>query len=157
MNARRTFILTGLGLVVALTGCTKRQQAYGEFNADTVWIAMKAVAETPTYDDWKVASNDVWIDEHERRIEIYRLLRRVLYSPDAPPQRGQQSWKLQITMPVVHPPTAQVVSRGFQMPTNATREADRYLREVYTVLIGLPSEQLDPGEGARILEEFGLD
>ncbi len=51
-------------------GCTYVDYAFEGYTSDQVWKAMVVAAETPTYSDWKVAENNVWVDKTEYRIEI---------------------------------------------------------------------------------------
>ena len=126
--------------LLGLGGCTTVEHTYEEFSADQVWTAMVAVAETPEYDDWKVVANDVWVDEKNRRVEVYRQVRRVLYSPEAPPHPEQHWWRFEILLDKVDPPTVRFLSRGFAVPAHAWREADRYFADVHDVLRGVPGE-----------------
>ncbi len=123
-------------------GCTSVEHSFLGYGSDQVWTAMVAVARTPVYDDWKVAANDVWVDEREYRIEVSRHLRRVLYSPDANPLRENQTWRFEIRLVEFDPPLARLVSRGVGQPTDAQREGNRYFRDVHDLLLGVPSEAL---------------
>ncbi len=157
MLTRPGLLLLGILLGASvLGGCTSSKQTYSGFSYEAVWTAMKAVAENPSYPDWKIAANDVWISDPAHRIEIYRHLRRIIHRPDQPPHREEQQWRFEVTLVEVNPPTARIVSRGFQLPTNAQAEVSRYFNEVHDMLIGLPSEQVDY-HADDDLDALGLD
>ncbi len=141
---------------VIVGGCTSVEHSFLGYDSLQVWTAMVAVARTPTYDDWKVAANDVWVDETAYRIEVYRHLRRVLYSPDANPHRESQTWRFEISLVEFDPPLARLVSRGIGQPTDAQREAKRYFRDVHDLLLGVPTEATLT-ENDDLLESFGAD
>jgi hypothetical protein len=133
-----------IAILLATGGCTTIEQPYAGFSSEEVWTAMKAVARTPTYDDWKIVANDAWIDEAAHRIEVYRRLQRAAVQPGAPPHEEQQTWKLGVSLVQANPPTVKVISRGFALPTTAQQEVDHYFQGVYDILIGLPSEAAAP-------------
>ena len=135
-------------LLIGIGGCTSMGETFERYSADQVWKAMVAVANSPGYDDWKISANDVWVDEPNRRIEIYRELRRVLYRADAPPHREDRTWRFEVILEQSNPPQARFTSRGFSVITEARAESRRYFAEVYDVLIGLPEveEPLESSE-----------
>ena len=65
-----------------LPGCTAGQATFKGYGEQQVWLAMKAAAHLPGYDDlapkmrWQVDANNVWADEDGKRIEIHRELSR---------------------------------------------------------------------------------
>ena len=130
-------------LLVCLGGCTSMGETFDRYSSDQVWKAMVAVANSPGYDDWKIAANDVWVDESNRRIEIYRKLQRVLYRADAPPHREDRTWRFEVTLEQSNPPQARFISRGFSVITEARAESRRYFADVYEMLLGL-SEVEEP-------------
>ncbi len=138
-------------------GCTYVDYAFEGYTSDQVWKAMVVAAETPTYSDWKVAENNVWVDKTEYRIEIYRKLRRVLNRPDSEPRREEQTWKLDIRVIAVDPPKARLVSRGSAVPIHATREGHRYFLDVHDLLLSVAGEaELTDGHDA-VLQSLGTD
>ncbi len=134
--------ITGGVLVTNLIigGCTSVEHSFLGYSSDQVWTAMVAVARTPVYDDWKVAGNDVWVDEREYRIEVYRHLRRVLHQPEADPRRESRTWRFEIRLVELDPPLARLVSRGLGQPVDARREGNRYFLDVHELLLGVPTE-----------------
>ena len=137
---RGTITCGVLATIVVICGCTSVEHSFLGYGSDQVWTAMVAVARTPVYDDWKIAGNDVWVDEREYHIEVHRHLRRVQYRPDAEPHRESQTWRFEIRLVELDPPLARFVSRGMGQPTDAQREGKRYFRDVHDLLLGLPTE-----------------
>lgn len=137
---RKVALLVVLALPT-LAACTNRQQAYPDVPPEQLWTAMKAAAREPTYRDWFVLENSVAVDEADRRIEVYRELRRDVVSPSTPPLREDQSWRFTITMdapPPPKPPEATFVSRTAGVPAHAWDEADRFFADVQALLDGAP-------------------
>lgn len=95
---------------------------------------MLAVAESPEYDDWHVTMNEVWVDDEQARIEVYRELRRILHRPRQQQVNQRRTWRFQITLEDDDPPTARIVSRGMSVPAHAMKEVDRYLVDVRSML-----------------------
>lgn len=121
-------------VLLAFSGCTTKRQAYPNHTSNQVWVAMQAVAESPEYDDWHVTSNEVWVDQEQARIEVYREIRRTLHRPRAKPSNQRRTWRLQYVLEDGDPPTVRVVSRGMGVPAHALEEADRYLLDVRRML-----------------------
>ena len=151
----RAIIGPVLVFIPIMGGCTTVEHSFLGYDSRQVWTAMVVVARTPAYDDWKIAANDVWVDEREYRIEVYRHLRRVLYSPDANPHRESRTWRFEIRLVEFDPPVARLVSRGAGQPTDAQREGKRYFRDVHDVLLGVPTEVTLPGNDDDLLESLG--
>ena len=151
--------ITGGVLVtnVITGGCTSVEHSFLGYGSDQVWTAMVAVARTPAYDDWKVAANDVWVDEREYRIEVHRHLRRVLYRPVAEAHRESQTWRFEIRLVELDPPLARFVSRGLGQPTDARREGNRYFLDVHDLLLGAPTEARLLHTLDDLLESPGVD
>lgn len=121
-----------------LSGCSTITETYPGHPADQVWTAMQAVAESPEYDDWHVVENETWVDPDLARIEIYRVNRRVLHRPGAKPLDEKRTWKFQVLLVDVDPPTAAFKTRSFAIPAQAQVEAEQYLEDVWQVLGGRP-------------------
>ncbi len=138
-------------------GCTTIERTFDGYRSDQVWTAMVAAAETPAYADWTVAANDVWVDESERRIEIHRHLRRVLYRPGADPHRETQTWRFEVRLEGHNPPTASFVSRGLGLPTDVQYEANRFFLDVHDLLLGVPGEARRYDADEAVLDSFGAD
>ncbi len=151
----------GLGIwavaLAVISGCTSIERTYDGYSSDQVWTAMVAAAESPAYADWKVAANDVWVDESAQRIEIYRHLRRVLFRPGAEPHRETQTWRIELRLNRGNPPTATFASRGLGLPTDVQYEANRFFFDVLDLLRGVPAEtgRLDADEA--LLDSLGAD
>ena len=138
-------------------GCTSVERTFDGYDRDQVWTAMVATARTPVYADWKVAANDVWVDESAQRIEIYRQLRRVLYRPGADPHHETQTWRFEVRLEGHNPPTASFVSRGIGLPTDAQYEANRFFLDVRDLLLGVPAEAARQDAAEAMLDSFGAD
>jgi hypothetical protein len=150
-------LLMPLVVLLAAGGCTSVERSFDGYGSDQVWTAMVATAESPAYADWKVAANDVWVDESEQRIEIFRHLRRVLYRPGADPHHETQTWRFEVRLEGHNPPTATFVSRGVGLPTSAQFEADRFFLDVHDLLMGVPAEAAMLDADEAVLDSFGAD
>lgn len=139
---RRSLLALLAGLLL-LGGCTSVTHTFSDTPADQVWTAMLVVAEQPRYADWRVEANEVWVDEAERRIEVYRELRRVLIRPAAKPFPQRQAWRFEIHLDEQEPPEGVFVSRGWGVPAHARIEGERYFEDVRGILEG-------PGDLARL-------
>ena len=143
MIRTRFIAICALSLVFA-TGCTSLRETYPGRSADQVWTAMKAVANEPNYSSgdshkrWTVRENNVWVDEDNRRIEIFRRTTREIYQPMTNPQTQNREWRFSVTLEPVDPPEVKFVSRGFAVPAWAYEEADRYFDDLDAVLSGAP-------------------
>ena len=156
MNTRADMVALAAALL-ACNGCTYVDYAFEGYTSDQVWKAMVVAAETPTYNDWKVAENNVWVDNTEYRIEIYRRLRRVLHRPESEPRREEQSWKLDIRLIGLDPPTGRLVSRGSAVPIHAQREGHRYFLDVLDLLLGVGGEAVLKDADDAVLQSLGTD
>ena len=151
----------GLGIwavaLAVISGCTSIERTFDGYSSDQVWTAMVAAAESPAYADWKVAANDVWVDESAQRIEIYRHLRRVLFRPGAEPHRETQTWRIELRLNRGNPPTATFASRGLGLPTDVQYEANRFFFDVLDLLRGVPAETGRLGADEALLDSLGAD
>jgi hypothetical protein len=135
-----SFIVLLIGASVTF-GCTSPERSYPSHSMDTVWTAMKSVAEKPTYDDWVMLENNVWIDEPNRRIEVYRSCIRDYHAAGSKHWREERKWKFGIFLEEEDGmPNVEFVSRAFGVPAHARIEADRYFNEVGSVLSGQPMD-----------------
>ena len=129
-----------------LAGCTSFREEFPGQDVPQLWTALVAVAETPDYSDddpdkrWIVQENDVWVDEENARIEVYRKVHRLLHRARTEPLLENRTWRFQVVMEQSDPPTAEFVSRGFAVPTHATMEAERFFEDVWSILGGPPVE-----------------
>jgi hypothetical protein len=129
-------VLAGTSLV-SFTGCTTRTQAFDGYPVDRLWPAMVATAQTPQYPDWKVMENDVFSDESTRTIEIYRLLKRTVVTPQNPPRTEDRTWKFRIELKDSDgAPALNFSARQLAVPDHVWREAERYFAQVRTALGG---------------------
>lgn len=149
--------LTILMVCFSLSGCTSVRETFHNRFPDQVWTAMIAVARTPDYsspDDytqrWTVRENQVWIDEANQRIEIFRRLERTLHRPRSKPLHEEREWKFQATLEERDPPTVRFRARQIGVPSHAWDEAQRFFDEVWKVLGGRPTDdqtdELEPVE-----------
>lgn len=142
----RTILLLAMTIpFLAACGYTERRQIVNGRDADQVWAAMKAVAQTPDYythsddigDRWIVRENDVAFDDDVRRMEVYRKLERELHKPLAPVTREEREWKFEIALeepPVVAVPTMRFRTRNAGVPAHAWDEASWFFNEVEAFL-----------------------
>ncbi len=143
-------------MLLVAGGCTSVERAFYGYRSDQVWTAMVVAAETPAYADWTVAANDVWVDESEQRIEVYRHLRRVLHRPGADPHSETQTWRFEVRLENGNPPTASFVSRGLGLPTDAQYEANRFFLDVHDLLLGVAEAGRQDADQA-VLDSLGAD
>ncbi|MHC4138003.1 MAG: hypothetical protein ACYS0K_23940, partial [Planctomycetota bacterium] len=99
-----------------------------------------------------VVTNEVWLDEPEARIEIFRRLSRPVPRPGAEPQSQQRDWRFQIRLESSDPPAATFVSRSGGVPMHAHAEAERYFADV-RLLLRVPAEY----ETTDLFDALGLD
>ncbi len=144
MNVATRIVAAMLPVVLPLAGCATVRQSFPGSTADQVWTALVVVAERPQYDDWTVPTNEVWVDEPNRRIEVYRRLQRVLYRPGAGPHRERRTWRFEIRLEPTDPPEAVFESRGWGVPAQAQIEGGRYFSDVVNLLSGYPAPQPPP-------------
>ena len=160
----RTMQAGGVVVVACLVpglsaGCTNVTQTFPGRSADQVWTALVAVANEPRYDDWAVAANEAWVDESQRRIEIFRHLRRVLYAPGtgSEPRPENRTWRFEVRLVGDDPPEATFRSRGFAVPAHAGEEAVRYFADVRELLTSPPGETAVEPSDQDLLDALGLD
>jgi hypothetical protein len=129
--------LSSAALACAVAGCTSRSQVFEGYSQDQVWSAMIAAAQSPEYDDWKIAENETFVDEDGRRVEVYRVLRRLLVTPYADPRKESEEWRLQLVLAHdmdIDAPVVDFTARQITVPAHVWREADRYFGQVRTLL-----------------------
>ncbi len=143
--------------LLAAAGCTSATQRFPGADAAQVWTAMVKVAEDPEYPDWKIASNDVWLDEAARRIEVYRRLHRVLFTPQHDPRGEQRTWRFEMRLKESDPPEVKFISRGLALPAHARLEADHYFTEVAAALASGVGEPSAASGDDNLLDALGLD
>jgi hypothetical protein len=126
-----------IALLVAASGCTSRSTTFEGYGEDQVWSAMVAAARTPEYDDWKVRDNEVYVDESGRRLEVFRILKRLYVTPHSDPRKEEEEWRLQIVLSHdgdLGAPTVDFTARQVSVPAHVWREADRYFAQVRMLL-----------------------
>lgn len=134
--------------MVTLGGCgTTVRETFAGHDAEHVWTAMVAAARAPDYAShpdytqrWAVRENQVWVDEPNGRIEIFRRVERDLYRPAAKHIYQERQWKLQAVLEERDPPVVRFRARQVGVPAHAWDEATRYFDEVWKVLGGRPGE-----------------
>lgn len=146
LSTMRAITRASLLLVIGvlLTGCATYEQEFTGQTEGQVWSSMLAVAQTPNYDDpdpanrWTVVENEVWSDESQRRIEIYRKLERRLYQEPGQSIDQKREWRFQVNLlepeTPSDPPTARFVGRGPYIYGHVEREAKRYFGDVNELL-----------------------
>jgi hypothetical protein len=148
---RIRFFAVGFAVLLAFAGgCTSMRRSYPGRTADEVWTAMKAVASEPNYHSedyhkrWIVRENNVWADEQNRRIEVFRSTTRAMYQPGADPQVQNREWRFQMVLQSTDPPEVKFVSRGFSAPSWAYTEAERFFDDLGSMLAGAPTATTAP-------------
>lgn len=129
--------LSSAALACAVAGCTSRSQVFEGYSQDQVWSAMVAAAQSPDYDDWKVAENETFVDQDGRRVEVYRVLRRLLVTPYADPRKESEEWRFQLVLAHdmdIDAPVVDFTARQVTVPAHVWREADRYFGQVRNLL-----------------------
>ena len=146
-NARLSTLILATGFISATVGCTTRSQVFEGY--DQLWTAMVASAQKPTYDDWRVMDNEVYVDQATRRIEVYRVLKRTLVTPYSTPRQEEREWKFQIALgrdPELDSPTVDFTARQLVVPAYVWTEADKFFLQMRTSL-GVPTGTT-PAEGS---------
>lgn len=144
--------LPAVAIFVAASGCTSRSATFEGYGEDQVWSAMVAAARTPEYDDWKVRDNEVFIDDAGRRLEVYRLLKRLYVTPHSDPRKEEEEWRLQIVLShddALDAPAVDFTARQLSVPAHVWREADRYFAQVRALLgpaAAPPPEAANPSD-----------
>lgn len=151
MNNCLRSIITFAVIIVAtlpLTGCTTERQTISQYTNEEIWTAMIDVARHPDYNDpdytkrWVVRENNAWVDEPEHRIEIYRVVERVLAQPNAKPMYEEREWRFEVTLNWTDDPEKRkvtFVSRGVNIPAHAQYECHRYQNQLWQTLGGKPA------------------
>lgn len=140
-NARLSTLILATGFISATVGCTTRSQVFEGYGDDQLWTAMVASAQKPTYDDWRVMDNEVYVDQATRRIEVYRVLKRTLVTPYSTPRQEEREWKFQIALgrdPELDSPTVDFTARQLVVPAYVWTEADKFFLQMRTSL-GAPT------------------
>ena len=124
-------------VLAATSGCTTHTQVFDGHSDDQLWTAMVATARAPSYDDWKVYENEVYVDDASRRIEIYRVLRRTYVSPFSDPRKEEEEWRFQIMLArdeKLNEPMVDFTARQIEVPAHVWNEADRYFAQMRLLL-----------------------
>lgn len=141
----RTILLLAMAIpFLTACGVTERRQITSGRDADQVWAAMKAVAQTPDYyaqsDDiserWVVRDNNVAYDDDVRRMEVFRRLERELHKPLSPVMQEQREWKFEIALEENEAalPVMRFRTRNTGVPAHAWDEANWFFDEVEAFL-----------------------
>ena len=123
--------------ITSLLGCTSRSQIFEGYGDDQLWTAMVATARAPSYDDWKIDENEVYIDDARRRIEIYRVLKRTYVSPYSDPRKEEEEWRFQIVLArdqELDQPMVDFTARQMTVPAHVWDEADRFFAQMRLLL-----------------------
>jgi hypothetical protein len=143
-TSRIAAFLVLVALALSVPGCTVYERTYPGRSADQVWTAMIAVAEQPSYDSeewgkWHVMSNDVWVDEPQARIEVYRKLRRVVYNAGmVRPDEQDRTYRMTVKLRDAGTPRIHFETRAIELPTDGFTESQRYFDDVGALLEGVP-------------------
>lgn len=150
MTTRLTRIVFVLFAASLFTGCVSYERTYPGRTQQQVWTAMISVAEQPDYDSekwgqWHVMANDIWVDEAGVRIEVSRHLRRVVYNAGmVKPDAQDRTYQISVSLRGSTSPLIRFTLRGFENPTDAYTESQRYFDDVGALLDGMPSMEQQP-------------
>lgn len=97
-DALRMIVRAALALLVVLpaTGCAlgTASRPYPGANVDRLWECTVAVAEDPTVEQWHTVENNAWVSRGDRRVELMRVIERVLEQEGAKPEYQRQTWSM---------------------------------------------------------------
>lgn len=146
-------------LLAGLVGCsTTSTQVFEGYRDDQVWSALVAAAQSPEYDDWKIAENQILVDEAGRRVEIYRQLKRLYVTPYSDPRMEREEWRLQVVLGRDEDSgqvSVDFTARQWTIPAHAWREASRYFTQVRSMLGPVATESSDASKGSTGTSEPG--
>ena len=137
--------LAAWAAAMLLAGCVSSRETFEGRDPDQVWTAMVAAARTPDYREpeeepaWIVRENEVWVDEANSRIEIFRRIERDYYKPASRHIHNDREWKITVAMTDRNPPAAKFTVRQLSIPSYAWEEARRYFDQVHAILGIAPS------------------
>jgi hypothetical protein len=89
-------VLAVLALVLPCTGCAlgTASRPYPGANVDRLWECTVAVAEDPAVEQWHTIENNAWVSRGDRRVELMRVIERVLEQEGAKPEYQRQTWSM---------------------------------------------------------------
>lgn len=106
-DALRMIVRAALALLVVLplTGCAlgTASRPYPGANVDRLWECTVAVAEDPTVEQWYTVENNVWVSRGDRRVELMRVIERVLEQEGAKPEYQRQTWSMTLRVLAASP------------------------------------------------------
>ena len=137
-------VLLFAAMFAVVTGCTVYERKYPGRTADQVWSAMVAVANEPNYESekwgkWHVTKNEVWVDEENARIEMFRELRRVVYKAGmVKPDDQDRTYRITVNLRDSEIPRVRFETRAWEIPADAFAESQRYFDDVGELLEIMP-------------------
>ncbi len=89
-------VLAVLALVLPCAGCAlgTASRPYPGANVDRLWECTVAVAEDPAVEQWHTVENNAWVSRGDRRVELMRVIERVLEQEGAKPEYQRQTWSM---------------------------------------------------------------
>jgi hypothetical protein len=89
-------VVAAVAMVLPSTGCALGtvSRPYPEANVDRLWECTVAVAQDPTVDRWHTIENNAWVSRGDRRVELMRVIERVLEQEGAKPEYQRQTWSM---------------------------------------------------------------
>jgi len=130
-------LLLGPTTIAIATGCAGRTRTFEGYDDSQVWSAMVATAKTPRYEDWRVMENEVFADDSTRTVHVFRVLKRTLVTPTAPPLEQRREWRFDIVLrrdELADSPLVDFTARQFAVAAHAWAEADRYFVDMQFAL-----------------------
>jgi hypothetical protein len=94
--ARILRAMAALAVVLQSAGCALGtvSRPYPGADVDRLWECTVAVAQDPAVDQWHTVENNAWVSRGDRRVELMRVIERVLEQEGARPEYQRQTWSM---------------------------------------------------------------
>jgi len=89
-------VVAVVALVLPSTGCALGtvSRPYPGGDVERLWQCTVAVAEDPAVEQWHTVENNAWVSRGDRRVELMRVIERVLEQEGAKPEYQRQTWSM---------------------------------------------------------------
>jgi hypothetical protein len=89
-------VVAVVALVLPSAGCAlgTASRPYPGASVDRLWECTVAVAEDPSVERWHTVENNAWVSRGDRRVELMRVIERVLEQEGAKPEYQRQTWSM---------------------------------------------------------------
>lgn len=130
-------------IALSMTGCSTMSRDYPGVGRDALWNAAVGAARHPSYSDWVVAQNGVFVDEAQGRIEVFRELKRDFAPPGAGLERQSETWTFSVRVDMTDTvPKVLLDSRSGLRTPAFRRQGDHFFEQIDSRLAQLPADQL---------------